>query len=369
MFRGKWRENPDHRGKDEVVINWVAPNYTTTKEDYLSIYNSYEAAVKKMLETVPANATTAQKVAAVNDYIASISTYSSSIASKNCSLGTFLNGGGQCKAYTMAFIDGMNRLGIENKYIAGNNNKHAWVMVNIDNEWYHVDPTWNDTTNQGHKYLLLSDAEIERLGHYNWSAMASIGVGVPAPKATSTKYENYNWGTANANLIEDVANVPETQDDETKTVPAPVPVPDGLIATPTTSKVIVDGNVISFDAYNINGSNYFKLRDLAMVVADTSKQFSVGYDDAKNAITLYSGFPYIASGGELAKGDGKNKNAIETSSKIFKDETEIAFTAFNIGGNNYFKLRDIGKVFDFAVLWSDVEQTIVIDTTNSYSTE
>jgi len=180
-----------------TIITSVMPLYTTTKEDYFSISDRYETAVKKMLATIPKNASDIDKVVLVNDYIASIAIYSSSIPSKNCSLGTFLNGGGQCKSYTMAFIDGMNRLGIENKYIAGNDNKHAWAMVKIDNEWYHVDPTWDDTTGNWHKYCLLSDAEMIRLGHYNWYAMIGIGIGDTAPVATSTKYDNATWKMSN----------------------------------------------------------------------------------------------------------------------------------------------------------------------------
>jgi hypothetical protein len=40
-------------------------------------------------------------------------------------------------------------------------------------------------------------------------------------------------------------------------------------AVPTTSTVLVNGNNIKFDSYNINGNNYFKLRDLAYVLNTT----------------------------------------------------------------------------------------------------
>ena len=35
---------------------------------------------------------------------------------------------------------------------------------------------------------------------------------------------------------------------------------DTVTATTTTSSVLVDGKSVTFDAYNINGNNYFKLR-------------------------------------------------------------------------------------------------------------
>ena len=67
-------------------------------------------------------------------------------------------------------------------------------------------------------------------------------------------------------------------------------------ATPTSSTVLVDGQAISFDAYNIEGNNYFKLRDLAYVLSGTDKQFEVSWDSKENTIWLTSGSPIPSQG-------------------------------------------------------------------------
>jgi len=41
-------------------------------------------------------------------------------------------------------------------------------------------------------------------------------------------------------------------------------------------------------------------------------------------------------------------------------------SAYNIGGSNYFKLRDLGQFIDFNVGYSNAEKCISIDTTKSY---
>jgi hypothetical protein len=51
----------------------------------------------------------------------------------------------------------------------------------------------------------------------------------------------------------------------------------------------VNGQSVAFNAYNIDGNNYFKLRDLAYALNGTEKQFEVGWDGAANAISLTSG--------------------------------------------------------------------------------
>ena len=145
--------------------------------------------------------------------------------------------------------------------------------------------------------------------------------------------------------------------------------PAALVAMPTAATVLVDGENVDFDAYNIAGNNYFKLRDLAFVLSGSEKQFEVVYDKEQDAIFLTSGDEYTEIGGEMtAKGEG-NKTPLVTKQTIFLDEEEVAFTAYNIDGNNYFKLRDIGEAFDFGVDWDGTAKTISIDTSKEYTPE
>jgi hypothetical protein len=44
-----------------------------------------------------------------------------------------------------------------------------------------------------------------------------------------------------------------------------------------------------------------------------------------------------------------------------------SFDAYNISGNNYFKLRDVGAAFGFGVDWDGAKNTIVIDTSKGYT--
>jgi hypothetical protein len=53
-------------------------------------------------------------------------------------------------------------------------------------------------------------------------------------------------------------------------------------------------------------------------------------------------------------------------SKIYLDGREITLTAYNIGGNNYFKLRDVMKTFDISVGWDEATSTITLDTAWGY---
>lgn len=138
-------------------------------------------------------------------------------------------------------------------------------------------------------------------------------------------------------------------------------------ALATSSTVLVNGVNTSFEAYNINGNNYFKLRDLAKVVSGSEKQFEVGWDNENKVINLLTNKEYTSVGGELAAGDGLAKEGKLNTSKIFKDGEEVELLAYNINENNYFKLRDIARSFNIGVTWDDASKTIGIDTSIGYS--
>ena len=143
-----------------------------------------------------------------------------------------------------------------------------------------------------------------------------------------------------------------------------------LVAKPTTATVLVDGAVKEFTAYEIKGNNYFKLRDLAFVLSGSMKQFAVTWEADRQAINLSSGEEYTPIGGEMVtQGSGGDKTAFPSTAQLYLNEQAISFTAYEINGHNYFKLRDILETFDVGVTWSEASQTIAISTASHYQAE
>jgi len=141
-----------------------------------------------------------------------------------------------------------------------------------------------------------------------------------------------------------------------------------LTATPTSSTVLVNGTSVPFQAYNIGGSNYFKLRDTADVLNGTGKQFNVGWDGTNNAITITSNTAYTPVGGELTNSGGSSSiSAALSTAKVYLDGKEVSLTAYTINGNNYFKLRDVAAALNFGVTYDSSTSTIAINATTGYS--
>jgi len=148
----------------------------------------------------------------------------------------------------------------------------------------------------------------------------------------------------------------------------PAPPPLSLIVKPTSSTVYINGAATQFEAYNIGGNNYFKLRDLAFAVSGTEKQFEVGWDEPTRAITLTSSKPYTIIGGEMAPGNGREKTATQnTTINILKDGSPVTITAYLIDGNNFVKLRDVMRLFDIHAGYDETTRNITVDTSIPYS--
>lgn len=136
-----------------------------------------------------------------------------------------------------------------------------------------------------------------------------------------------------------------------------------ITAAKTASRILIDGKEKRFDAYNINGNNYFKLRDIAFVLSGSSSQFDVTWDASKNAINLVSGKPYTVVGGEMQSSTAQTTRAASlTTSRIYLNGKEIPLTAYNIAGSNYFKLRDVAASLAFSVDYDDITKEILINT-------
>ena len=75
---------------------------------------------------------------------------------------------GVCETYSRTFWLLLRIAGIPCHIVVGRTNEdHAWNLVQVNGEWYHVDATWDDPTIIGsntqiisHNYFLLNDAEM-----------------------------------------------------------------------------------------------------------------------------------------------------------------------------------------------------------------
>lgn len=128
------------------------------------------------------------------------------------------------------------------------------------------------------------------------------------------------------------------------------------------ANVVVDGRTVTLNGYTVNDSNYFKVRDIAMLVRNTGSKFNVEWNAELEAIDIFTGEDYVVIGGELSGDIEQDMDVLENSTPIYVDGRQRAITAYNINGSSYFKIRDIADAVGFEILWDGETQTISIET-------
>ena len=150
----------------------------------------------------------------------------------------------------------------------------------------------------------------------------------------------------------------------------------------------LDGRDVTLQTYALPGSsggetNYVRLRDIASVLNGTNAQFSVDWD---GSVVITPGEPYAVdwdgnviivpdeaykpNGTEMQAPFSGDRHYQKADAKTVIYGESIPFTAILLtddqgGGYTYYKLRDLGKVLNFNVGWSN-SRGIYIESNHAY---
>ena len=111
-----------------------------------------------------------EKVKAAHDWIVLTTAYSSMTENSQYSPYTLLTENkAVCQAYALVLYRMLEKLGFDVRYVAGDAREqlHAWVLVNLQGAWYHIDVTWDDPVPDypnevRYNYFLLSDEQMAK---------------------------------------------------------------------------------------------------------------------------------------------------------------------------------------------------------------
>lgn len=131
--------------------------------------------------------------------------------------------------------------------------------------------------------------------------------------------------------------------------------------TKSPQPLIVDGKSVTSDAYNIDGNNYFKIRDIAYYM-----DFDVSYDDTTNSVVIYPDREYSL---DAPKTESTSDISVSSSSQgIYIYNSKInGVKAYNINGANYFKIRDLAREIDFGCIYNNRKNQIELNSEFCYN--
>lgn len=125
-------------------------------------------------ECIDESMTDFEKELALHDYLVKNCKYSQNVSQSAGSdiyraYGALVNGDAVCNGYTEALQLLFTCVGIESRFVIGTADgvDHAWNLVRLDGEWYHLDATWNDPVPDNeevaiHSFFNVTDTIMEK---------------------------------------------------------------------------------------------------------------------------------------------------------------------------------------------------------------
>ncbi len=151
--------------------------YTMTEAERETASVQYEKELAYIVSMIDPGMSEAEKALWVHDYLISVSEYDED-GTYYDAYSLFTQRKGVCQAYSLAYAAVMRELGINCVMISSSEMNHAWNLVEIDGEWYHVDLVFDDPTPDRlgrvlHENFLLSDDAIQltKDPHYAWTSI------------------------------------------------------------------------------------------------------------------------------------------------------------------------------------------------------
>lgn len=200
-------------GDVSYLYNQQTKAITSLNVTYSSAYNrdsvdEFNAAVNKAYnEVVRTEMSDVQKALALHDYLVQHMEYDTAGVNagteKRNAYEALVNGIGVCEGYVLAYAALLEKAGIENDYCESKALNHIWNYVKLNNNWYHVDVTWDDTSTDrealvSHKYFLASTDKFAADGnHTKWDSNVSC---------TDKTYDDMYWQSGDISAVYPVSN-------------------------------------------------------------------------------------------------------------------------------------------------------------------
>ena len=125
----------------------------------------------------------------------------------------------------------------------------------------------------------------------------------------------------------------------------------------------VNGKTVAPQAYNIDGYNYFKLRDVAYLLADTAAPFNVTWSASQSkVVNIVPGQKYQKVGGELSASTLTSLKVSASTFKVLMEGKTLPLRGYLINGNNYYSIADIAESVGFEAGWDNATRTVSITT-------
>lgn len=177
----------DHIVLQDIFINYGTGDYTGQTFDEIRLtdfdgnvcreqYLEFEAAAEEILSGLTCDGTEYGKALAIAEWLVENVSYAYDYVDRpgdwwlSSAYGPLIEGEAICAGYAQAYSLLCKKAGLDVLYLEGlsGGSEHAWNMVCVGENWYHVDTTWMGPGENALTYFMMSDEMCRRRGHRDW---------------------------------------------------------------------------------------------------------------------------------------------------------------------------------------------------------
>lgn len=208
------------------LMDKAAGVYYLRVSTYIQVFDSNHPSVRSIVQSAVAQCNNAtdgsdyQKALWLHDWLLNQLKYDRSLKWSSAE-SALTRGLGTCQAYESAYAMLLSTVGIENAETRDTYDGHTWNAMKLDGEWYQVDCTWDDSSDnwynfdQRHLYFGLTD-ELMAVAHPGYSNIYTVsGYGTRSTSLKNNYFvksgEAQQWVESYRDRIQNSLNSKQTQ--------------------------------------------------------------------------------------------------------------------------------------------------------------
>lgn len=151
--------NYSYKYINEGEVVQITLFYNSTSKNLDQAKELFNEKTNKIIEEASKYTENYFKEKYVHDTLIEMNTYDDNEKLNQSAYSAIVTGKTVCAGYSRAFMYIMNKLGIRTYYITGDSGgDHSWNIVELDNEYYNVDITWDAQKKISYRYFNVPDS-------------------------------------------------------------------------------------------------------------------------------------------------------------------------------------------------------------------
>lgn len=203
-----------NKPSENAAVAQVQLIYLYEKDEIPAMVATYEQELAKIVADAPKTGSDFDKILYLHDYFVQNFAYdyeglaAEQATGKNQAIRDtyrfFTQKIGVCQAYMLGLIAAAEEIGLACIPVTSDGMGHAWNLVQVDGEWYHIDVTWDDAGGEGapvyptyvsYDHFLLSDEAMYRSDEERQKGWETTEL------AESTLYDESAWRNASTPML------------------------------------------------------------------------------------------------------------------------------------------------------------------------